>query len=109
MIKLLFTLGNEGVLIVIDGKDVKFGNTSFGNVLASIDNLRLSYPGVCKEHPDLKGDKEWKTKSIKRFKAKINEMASEEEISNYLIGDLKQYGYIPKYKERKGFRPQKIK
>ena len=108
MIKLYFTLGNEGVLIVIDGKDVKFGNTAYGAMLANIEGIKLSYSGVCKEFPELKGDKEWKTKGIKRFKTKINEMASEDDISKYLIDDLKQYGYIPKYKERKGFRPQKI-
>ncbi len=109
MITLFFDFGNEKIFIKIDGKDIKFGNTIFGAQLANIDGLKLNYLGVCKEHPDLKGDKEWKEKSIKRFKTKINKMANEDDIANYLINDLRKYGYVPKLKQKRGFRPRIIR
>ena len=109
MIELIFYYGNEVVLIRIDGKDIEFGNSSYGNKLASIDGLYLDREGTIKEFPDLKDREDWKLEAIKRFKDYIKSLRNEDEISDYLIKELKTKGYIPKYKQKKGFRPSLIK
>lgn len=106
--ELLFELGGETILVVINRKEVKFGNTKYGAVLADITGLKLSYEGVYRQFPDLETVKDWKQQACKRFKEKINSMNSEDEISDYIIKELKTHGYIPKFKRRKGFRPVKL-
>ena len=70
--------------------------------------LKLNYSGTIKEFPDLKDNLDWRKIAIERFKKRIREMNNEEEISQYIINDLKKYGYIPKLKQKKGFRIQRI-
>ena len=108
MIDLMFRFGSEIILVKVDGTNIQFGNTGQGNKLATLDGLRLSYAGVVKEFPDLKDDSEWRRKAIQRFKDKISTFDSEEEITKYIIEDLKKFGYIPRYKQKAGFRPVKI-
>jgi len=108
MIQLLFDYLNEKVIILIDGKNIRFGKTDYGAQTTTIDGLQLNYSGCIKEHPDLKGDSDWRKKSIKRFKYAINKLNNEEEISNYIINDLRKHNYIPKLKQKQGFRPVKI-
>jgi len=109
MFTLLFDFGNERVIIIVKGNDVKFGTTEYGSRLAGIDGLKLDYEGAIKEHPDLRYDHEWKEKTIDRFNKKIKSMKTEGEIVDYVIKELKSVGYRPLYKERKGFRPTRIK
>ncbi len=109
MIELMFDHLNEKVIVIIDGKQVKFGNTSFGTQLANIDGLQLNHEGVIKEHPDLKDNKDWEKEAKKRFKEKIDSLKDEEEISNYIISDLKKHNYIIRLRQKKGFRPEVIK
>ena len=109
MIDLLFQFANEFILVRIEGSKVLFSNTAFGNKMTTIDGLKLDYKGVCREFPDLETNPDWKKIAIERFKNKINGMSSEEDISNYIIEDLRKHGYIPKSKQRKGFRIEKIK
>jgi hypothetical protein len=109
MIEVIFYYGSEVILVRITGKKVEFGNSLYGNKLAVIDGLHLDKSGTIKEFPDLKDRKDWKQEAIKRFKEHINKMNNEEEISNYIIKELKTKGYIPRYKQIKGFRPIKIK
>lgn len=106
MIDLIFEFGGEVILIKIDNNIVLFGNTGFGNAMADISGLRLSYEGVIKEHPDLKERDDWKEEAIKRFKEKIKSFSSEREKANYIIGDLRKFGYKPKFLQRKGFRKE---
>ena len=44
-----------------------------------------------------------------RFKDKMIKYDTEMERAEYIIGDLKKYGYIPLYIQRQGHRTQRIK
>ncbi len=105
MIELMFELGSETILVVIQSKDIKFGSTEYGARLADISGLQLNYEGVVKEFPDLNGVDNWKEEAVIRFKEKINGFKNEEETSKYIIEELEKSGYTAKYKRRKGFRP----
>ena len=108
MIQVLFNYVTEIILVTIRGTDIRFA-TSDGIKEAPIDGLKLSHEGVVKEFPDLKDKENWKEEAIKRFKEKIATMKSEDEICNYIIEDLRSYGYVPKYKQKQGFRRELIK
>ena len=109
MINLLFRLGNDKILISVNGNQVYFSSTAYGNQKAPIEGLNLSQQGVIKEFPDLEGDAEWRTKAIERFNKKISSFKTEEEKVEYIIEDLKKFGYVPEQKQKEGFRPEKIK
>lgn len=108
MIQLMFRFANEKILVVIDGNDIKFGNTEYGAQLASIEGLKLDYQGVINEFPELTNRDDWKAEAIKRFKEKIKSFKTENEKANYIIEDLKKYGYVPEFKQKKGFRRERI-
>ena len=105
MIELIFELGSEVVLVKIEGHKILFGNTSYGAQMADISGLKLDYNGVCREFPDLELEFNWKEQAIERFKEKIKEMKTEDEICNYIIIELEKQGYKAKKKRRDGFRP----
>lgn len=109
MIKLILEYLGEKVLVSIQGKNIRFGNTAFGNQLVPIEGLRLDYKGVCREFPDLELRNDWREEAIERFKDKIKKMNNEKDIANYIIEDLKRFGYKPISKHIDGFRPQKLK
>lgn len=109
MIELIFEFGSEVILVVIEGHDVKFGNTSFGAQLADISGLRLDYNGVCREFPDLETSKNWREETINRFKEKVKQYNTEDEISDYILSEFVKMGYKPKSKQKKGFRRENIK
>jgi len=109
MIEILFDFGNENILVVIKGKTVLFGNTSYGAQLADISGLKLNYDGVIKEHPDLKDRLDWQEEAALRFQDYISKLNSEEEVYRYILKELKPYGFNPKTKKQKGCRPVKIK
>ena len=109
MIELIFFYGSEVILVRITGKKVEFGNSSYGNKLAIIDGLGLDKAGTLKEHPDLIDNPNWKNIAISRLKEHIEKLESEEKIADYVIKELSKKGYIPKYKQIKGFRPIPIK
>lgn len=109
MISLIFRLGNEIVEIRIDGETILFRKQNSEYGFTTIDNLRLSKEGAIREFPDLKDNENWKNITIERFKDKIKNMKTEIERANYVIEDLRKYGYKPMYMQRKGFRVKKIK
>lgn len=109
MIGVIFTFGTEVIEVRIDGKNLSFRNSAYGSQFASFEGIKLNQIGVEKEFPDLVGDEAWKEKATQRFKDKINSFSSEEEIATYIIEDLRNFGYIPKYKQKNGFRVEKIK
>lgn len=109
MIDLIFQHANEMVIVRIKGHDITFGSTIYGARMANIEGLRLDFNGTIREFPDLKEDLEWRSKAIKRFKEKINELSDEEKIADYIIYELRTKGYIPKLKQRAGFRPVAIR
>lgn len=109
MIKLLFAFGSEKILISVNGTEIYFSSTSFGATKAPIDGINISKEGVIREFPDLKEDKDWKCKAIGRFKNHIESLKTEKERVDYIIKDLKKFGYILEQKQKEGFRPIKVK
>ena len=108
MITAIFELGTNRFDVTVDGENIIFLEESSG-MAAPIEGLRLDYNGTILEFPDLKDDEDWRKKAIERFKEKIKSLPTESKRIDYVIDDLKKWGYIPLYKIRKGFRPTKIK
>lgn len=108
MITVLFGFGDEKVLIIINNNKVEFSSTSFGAQKTTIEGLQLSHQGVIKEFPDLENRDDWRKQAAFRFTEKVKAFNTEEEIANYLIEDLKKFGYVPEQIQKEGFRPKKI-
>lgn len=98
----------EKVIVIINGNDIKFGNTMYGAVLANLQGMKLSYNGVVREFPDLKDNPLWRELAIERFNEKIKSLPTEEQKSDYIVSDLRGHGYVPKLKQVGGFRPIRI-
>ena len=108
MIDIIFELNSSFIQVRVIDNTCYFRTGDYGGALVPIDQLKIDKSGSIKEHPDLKDDKEWKEKTIKRFKEKIRQLKSETERTKYVIDDLKKYGYVPKYMQRVGHRKIKI-
>jgi len=108
MIGVIFMFAGEMLEVRVNGNDVIF-RSGPNPIWATIEGLQLSKAGVIKEFPDLKDQVNWKEQAIERFKDKIAGFSTEQEKVNYIIEDLKQYGYVPKYTQKGGHRPQRIK
>lgn len=108
MIELMFSLGNECIIVKIDKNKVLFGNSTFGNQMVDISRIKLDYAGVCREFPDLELSNNWREEAVLRFKEKLKSFKSENETSDYIIDELTRHGYVPKSKRRDGFRPIKL-
>lgn len=105
MIGVIFDFIGEIVEVRVNNTNVLFRSAKqLGGAFATIDGLKLDRKGVEKEHPDLKDRDDWKEETIKRFKQKIQNMKTEKERINYIIEDLKKYGYIPLKYQVHGFR-----
>lgn len=109
MIGILFQNGTEIVEVRVNGTQVSFRSSNYGSGLYPIESLQLSKAGVIKEFPDLDGREDWKNMALKRFYAHIAKLKSEDKVVDYIIKDLSKFGFIPKSKQREGFRPEKIK
>lgn len=109
MIEVLMKLGGEAVLLRVKGNDVQFANTLYGAFMAPIEGLKLSQAGTIKEFPELKDNPNWRIEAIAKFKDKIRDLQSEEKVSQYLIEDLRKWGYQPMWKQKAGFRKEPIK
>lgn len=109
MIDVMFKYGTEIILVRIRDGKVFFATSTYGGSLTTIEGLKLSHSGVIKEFPDLIGNENWRREAIKRFEKKIDSFKTEEEIYQYIITDLKKYGYVPMWKQKPGFRMEKIK
>ena len=108
MISILFEKLGENILVIINGQDVKFGSTLYGDSFTDISGLRLDHKGVIKTFPHLEKRKDWRETAIFYFKEKIKSLKTEEDIANYIISDLRLHDFIPIYKQKKGFRPERI-
>lgn len=108
MIGTIFQFGNELVEVRIIDNECFFRTNRFGSQFVTIEGLQLDKRGVVNEHPDLKNDVDWRIKAIERFKIKLKEFRTERSKMNYVVDDLKRYGYVPVYEQRKGFRPRKL-
>jgi len=108
MIGVIFSYGSDIVEVRIMEDKVYFRNQASPQ-FATIDGIKLDKSGVLKEFPELEGNNEWQSIAREHFKDKIKEMKTEKERVEYIIEDLNKYGYIPKYMQKEGFRPVKIK
>lgn len=79
------------------------------NMMSPLEGLKISKQGAMIEHPDLKDNPDWKKIVIQRFVDKVKALPSETARSDFMIQELKTMGYKPLFKQRNGFRPQKIK
>ena len=109
MIGVIMEFAGDIVEIRVDGTNVWFRNSTFGSQYGKLEHMQLSRQGIITEFPDLANDSQWKSKAIERFNEKIKGMRTEEERVNYIIEDLRKHGYIPKFKQKSGFRPEVIK
>lgn len=111
-IELVFKFADEVVAVKIVYHDILFYNSmSNFQIPARIEGLKLNIAGILKEFPDLKGkpDAEIKQEAIKRFKEKIKNMKTENEVKDYIIEEFtKKLGYTLMLIKRDGFRPTKI-
>ena len=108
MIQIILNYANEVVICRIQGHKVEFGSTITGAVLGTIDGIKLDYTGTIREFPDLQNDIDWRNKAILRFKEHLKKLQNEEEISKYIIKELRYKGYTPKIKQKDGQRPIRI-
>lgn len=108
MIDLMFSHASEIVIVRIDGTRVTFGSTTFGAKMADISGLHLDFNGTIRQFPDLRTYLEWRQKAIERFKTHILALGEEEKIAEYVIYELRNKGYTPKLKQKRGFRPVRI-
>lgn len=108
MIKLLFELGNEIVIVMVEDNNVSFANynTNYSQFVP-IDKLRLNVQGILKEFPDLKDipEKDAHSEAIFRFKQHIKTLRDEDKIKDYVTNEFQKMGYTLKSIKRNGFRP----
>ncbi len=102
-----FKLGSEIVEVIIDGDNTLFRDTASGTT-TTIHGLKLSKAGAIKEHPDLKDDEEWKTKTLDRLKEHIKKLKTEDKKINYIKDELAKHGYESMFKQKAGFRPTRF-
>jgi len=107
MIGAIFQFANEVVEVRVSDNQVYFRDTKSGGY-ATIEQLNLNKVGVVKEHPDLKDDTSWRIKAIERFKDKIKSYNTELQKMEYIIQDLKKFGYKPMLMQQQGHRPIKL-
>lgn len=108
MIGVIFNLGSEIVEVRVNGNQCLFRTGQYGGAFVPIEGLKLVKGGVIKEHPDLKDEENWKQIAIERFKEKIKGYDTEMQRINYIIEDLKKFGYVPMYLQRHGHRTRKL-
>lgn len=109
MIGVVFQFGTKIVEVRIDDTQCLFRTGDLGGAFFPIENLQLDKKGVIREFPDLRYKENWREEATKRFKEKMKTFKTEEERVEYIIEDLKQFGYVPLYSQKKGFRIKKFK
>ena len=105
MIGVIFEYGDENLMVQVNGNNLIFSDKGGSS---TIEGLRLDKYGVVKEFPDLKDNMEWKKIAIERFKEKIKSIPTERGKINYIIEDLKKFGYKAKFLQQSGMRVQKL-
>ena len=103
-----FQFGSDILIVEVDTNNVMFLDGATG-MLAPIEGLRINRAGVIKQFPDLEQDENWRKKAIERFKEHIAKMPTEDTKIAYVVTELKTHGYIPLFKQKNGWRPEKIK
>jgi hypothetical protein len=110
MIDIILEFAGTRVMVRVKGNDITFGAVNANKpLMAPIEGLKLDYPGTIREFPDLETNPNWREVAIERFKTKIRSFQTEEEKLQFLVEDLKKFGYVPLYKQKQGFRVEKFK
>ena len=107
MIGVIFQYLDELIEVRVDGKSIFFRDHP-NHPFVPFENLRLNQDGVIKEFPQLKDNENWRKEAIELFRIKLMSMRNEDEIVKYIIEDLSKWGYVPLFKQKAGFRPEKI-
>jgi len=105
-IKGTFRIAGEITNVLIDGNNIIFMDSS--GMINTINGIRLDYEGSIKENPDLKGDDDWKEKTIERFKKKVKSIEGDMEKIKYVKDELTKFGYDALYYQRNGHREKKF-
>lgn len=105
MIRGEFRMGGEIVEVVVKGNELLF---YVNGTMTTIEGVRLDKSGCLREHPDLKGNTDWKKITKERFKKHYKTFSSELDKINYVKTELTKYGYEPRYYQRAGHRPIKF-
>jgi len=108
MISTIFDFGGEIVEVRIDNMNCLFRTKQYGGGFAPIDGLRIDEKGVKKEFPDLIDNPDWKKIAIERFKDKIKSYSTNKQRMEYIISDLKKWGYKPLYQQEDGMRVKRL-
>ena len=109
MIGIIFQFGSEIVEVRINDTDVLFRTGQTYRGFVPIEGLQLNKCGVIKEHPDLKDNPDWNKEAVKRFKEKVKSYDTEKKRMEYIMDDLKKFGYVALWEMQKGHRPIKLK
>lgn len=99
MLKLNFSINGSPVVAKIDGKKIYFSGQALGlSSFIPMEKLMLmgGTSGILKEWPELKylPQHEMKNEAVKRFRAKVEAMGSEEEIKGYVVGEMRKQGAL---------------
>ena len=99
-----------GITMTMD-RALWFIKSGVNPMTAPIEGLRFSLKACLEVNPDLEGfdPKEIRSISIIRLKEKIKSFKNIKDVEQYLVDDLKKYGYICIQRQRKGFRAEVIK
>lgn len=108
MIGIIFQFGNEMVEVRINGGELYFRTSTYGSQFVPLESLKIDKEGALKDNPDLRDDVEWRIKAINRLKEKVKSMRTDKGRANYIVEDLKRYGYVPLYMQEEGHRPVKF-
>lgn len=109
MIDVIMKFGTDVNMFRVVGHSVTFGSKVGNNpMMATIEGLQLSKPGVIKEFPDLADKDNWREIAIERFKEKIKSLDTEDKIVEYISNEFKLFGYVPLYKQKQGFRIERF-
>lgn len=106
MIGVIFQFHDEFVDVRINGNEIYFRKNG---IFSTIEGLKLSRHGVIKEFPDLTDNEDWKFQAIQRFKENFKSLKTEKEKVEYVVEDLKKFGYKPVAFQKQGFRAKRIK
>jgi len=107
MISAVMQLGSDQIVIEVMGENLFFADVG-SQLAAPIEGLQLNKQGVIKEFPDLIDNSDWRLIAISRLKEHLKNMRTEDDRINYAIFELKKYGYIGLYKQKNGWRREKL-
>jgi len=102
MIQMTFQQGREIRFVRVEGNLIFFGQPYGGHMRwGRLEGLQMSIHGILKEFPDLEGKSPhvMRREALQRLKEKINKFNNEDEVSDYVIAELKTQGFCLKRKD----------